>query len=114
MNWYLLAAAVLALTGLAHSVGGEIMIFPRMRAARTPYTGILWASWHLVTLLGASLCTVLVWLAQPHPPGLVPGYIAGSIAAATLAGAALVFYGTKGRHLGWLALLVVALFTSLA
>lgn len=111
MHWYLLAAALLAATGLVHSVMGQRMILRPMRAARTPYAGILWATWHLVTLTGLCIASVLVWLAQPAQSGAGASVPAWSIIAAMLAGSATVFFGTKGRHPGSIALLGVAILT---
>ena len=62
-NPLLLAAAGLALVGLVHSVLGEVLVFRTLRThGLVPTAGypvlrerqvrILWASWHLVTVLG--------------------------------------------------------------
>ena len=103
MNTYLAAAGILCfLIGLTHTVLGEVLVFQRLRAEgalipteggtalRERHVRILWASWHLATVFG--------WC----------------IAAAPLAGAFLVLVGTKGRHPGWVGLLVAAVLVVLA
>lgn len=70
-NPLLLAAAGLALVGLIHSVLGEVLVFRTLRThGLVPTAGypvlrerqvrILWASWHLVTVLGWAL-SALLW-----------------------------------------------------
>lgn len=122
MNGYFLSAALLAfLVGLIHSVMGERLIFqPLRRASRVPTAGgealpkshirILWATWHIVTLLGWAVAAILVRLSQTGPDEKV---IAGIVAVATAGSAALVFIGTRGRHPGWAGLLGVSALTLL-
>lgn len=119
MNTYFIAAAALAsVVGLAHSVLGEVMIFRRLRKPGRviPSEGgalllgsnvrILWASWHVLTVFGLGMAAMLMRLSRVHRDG--DAFIEGSIAASMLAGAALVLIGTKGRHPGWVGLLGVA------
>ncbi|MGQ0710257.1 MAG: hypothetical protein ACT4NV_10960 [Rhodoferax sp.] len=120
MTPYLLAAAALTVfVGLAHSVVGEWLVWRRhtLRTALGRQWGIVWASWHLATVLGAGLALVLVWLAQQAPTGLAGSpYLAPAraIAAASALSAALVAFATRGRHPGWLGLGGVALLVWLA
>lgn len=116
MNAYLIAAAVVvALTGLAHSVGGEWMIFRALRrqglvpsggapVLRGFQTRILWANWHLVTVLGWAIAALLAWLAQPSAQAASAGVIEAVLAAALAAGSGLVLLSNRGRHPGWIAL----------
>lgn len=120
MNGHLVAAAaVIALTGLAHSVGGEWMIFRALRrqgvvpsggqpVLRGFQTRILWANWHLVTVLGWALAALLLWLAQPAPRAASGGVIEQGAALALAAGGALVLWSNRGRHPGWMALWAAA------
>lgn len=120
MNAWLIAAAVLlVLVGAVHSVGGEILIFRRMRSAaliptnggtvlREPHVRILWATWHLVTILGVVPAAAMVWLALPENAALLQSGAPLTLGATMLAGALLVFVATKGKHLGWAGLLGVA------
>ena len=125
MNWYFFAAAVLLFAvGLVHSVLGERLIFRRMRAAGAiPTNGgqilheghvrILWASWHVATVLGWCMAVALVWLSLPSSGSQGASLVAQAIVAAMLACSLLVFVGTKGRHLGWVGFLSVAVLASL-
>ena len=125
MNWYFVAAAVLTFAvGIVHSVLGERLIFRRMRAIGfVPTNGgqvlheshvrILWASWHVVTAMGWCIAVVLAWLALPSSEKLASPLLAEAIAAAMLASSLLVLIGTKGRHLGWVGLLGVAVLAAL-
>lgn len=118
MTWSLLAAGLLlGLIGVIHSVLGERLIFRRMRAAgwiptdggtllRESHVRILWATWHLASVLGWGIAGLLcAWGFAPSPvAGAAPQLLAGAIAG----GAGLVLIGTRGRHPGWLGLLLVA------
>lgn len=121
MNAYFIAAAVLALlVGLAHSILGEIMIFRRLRKPGRiiPSDGgailtgsnirILWASWHVLTVFGWGMAAILAVLARPAARGVHDGAIEQAIMVSMLAGSALVLVATKARHPGWAGLLGVA------
>lgn len=123
MNTYLVAAAGLAaLVGLVHSVLGERLVFSRMRQGqlvptnggtvlRQPHVRILWASWHALTLLGWAVAAALFLLGSEPTRSELHASLLHVMALAVLGSAALVFYGTKARHPGWLGLLGVALLT---
>jgi hypothetical protein len=123
MNLYFLFAGLLAfLVGLVHSVLGERWVFKRMRAGgviptqggtllREPHVRILWASWHVVTVIGWCLAALLVWLALQPAAAERYRFVSGAIAVAMLASATLVCFATKGKHLGWVGLLAVAMLT---
>jgi hypothetical protein len=123
MNVYFLFAGVLAfVVGLVHSVLGERWVFERMRKAgvvptqggtvlREPHVRILWASWHVVTLIGWCLAALLVWLALQPAAAQRYQFVSGAIAVAMLASAVLVFFATSGKHIGWVGLLAVATLT---
>ena len=120
MNPYLMAAGVLAfIVGLVHSVLGEILIFRGLRSRgivptdggqllRERHVRIIWAIWHVLTVLGWCVATILWWLAQVSSPSQSHDFVARAIAAAMLVSAAFVFVGTKGKHPGWAGLLGVA------
>jgi len=134
MNPLLIAAALgLALVGLVHSVLGEIMVFRGLRtqgvrarglrhdvgatssnvptwalALPREHLGIVWASWHLVTLLGWALSALLWRLGTVPSDAALAAWVADVAGMVTLAGGMLVLYATRGRHPGWAALLVVA------
>jgi hypothetical protein len=125
MNWYFVSAAALAFTiGLVHSLLGERLIFRRMRTAgivptnggqvlREPQVRILWASWHVVTLMGWCVGVFLLWLAVPSSRLLGQSSIVTAVAVTMLGSSILVLFGTRGRHAGWVGLLGVAILTIL-
>lgn len=114
------AAAILAIVvALVHSILGEVMIFRRLRKKGRviPSDGgdrllgsnvrILWASWHVLTVLGLGMAAILLRLASTaHTPE--HDFIAQAIAVSMLGGSLLVLVGTRGRHPGWVGLLGVA------
>jgi hypothetical protein len=120
MNSYLTAAAALAvLVGLVHSVLGERLVFSRMRQGqlvptnggtvlRQPHVRILWASWHALSVLGWAIAAAILLLATEPSLNNLHASLLHVMAAAMLASAALVFYGTRARHPGWLGLLGIA------
>lgn len=122
MNGFFIAAAALAaLVGLIHSVMGERFIFRRLRkgglvpsiggeALRESHIRILWASWHVVTLLGWCIAVLLFRLSYLQSE---TAFVAGAIIVTMVGSAAVVFLGTRGRHPGWVGLLGVALLTGL-
>ena len=125
MNWYFTAAGVLTFAiGLVHSALGEQLIFRRMRSAgfiptnggqvlREPHVRILWASWHVVTAMGWCVAVALFWLALPSSKHLAQSLVAEAIVVSMLASSILVLVGTKGKHLGWVGLLGVAILTAI-
>ncbi len=126
MNLYYAAAGCLAfLVGLIHSVLGERLIFWRMRQGgfvpteggqllQERHVRILWASWHVLTVLGWGMAAILIWLSLPSSSGEPHTFIARAIIVAMLAGSLLVAVGTKARHPGWAGLLGVAILVWLA
>jgi hypothetical protein len=120
MNTYFFAAGLLLiLIGLVHSILGEKLIFRRMRqggfipthggpALREPHVRILWATWHVVSVLGFGFAALLLWLAQPAQAQLAQAFIAPTLIATLAASSALVLIGTKGKHPGWIGLLAAA------
>ncbi|SFC14966.1 hypothetical protein SAMN05428997_104231 [Bosea sp. CRIB-10] len=119
MQNYLIAAGVLMiLIGIAHSVIGEILIFRQLRAGaivpllappplRERHLRILWANWHLTSMLGWGLAALLILIAVAPDPSSHALHVR-IIAIATLAGSLLVLSATRGRHPGWFGLLVAA------
>ena len=116
----LVAGVITAVTGLIHSVFGEILIFRHVRnGGLVPAVGapplrernirIIWATWHLATVFGWAFAGVLFRLAFGHPSPT--SLILSAIVFAYLGGAILVLIGTKGRHPGWIALSAVAALT---
>jgi hypothetical protein len=119
MQTYLaVAAGVAFLTGVAHSVLGEMLIFRQLRRGtlvpeqdapplRSRNIRIIWATWHLATLFGWAFAGVLLQLALSPRASLVSLFLNAAIAAYA-GGSLLVLVGTRGRHPGWIALAAVA------
>ena len=126
MQPLILAAAALAtVTGIVHSVLGERLVFRHLRASTLvpslpapPLQGrhvrILWATWHLASVLAWAFAALLWRLAQRPDAALSPQSVLGIAATAFLAGAVLVLVGTRGRHPGWVALAIVGILSALA
>ena len=116
MQSLLTAAALLAgLTGLVHSFLGERLIFRHLRESSlvpsqpaAPLQGrhirILWATWHLASVLAWALAVLLWQVARAPGAAVSSAVILGAVAAAFVAGSVLVLVATRGRHPGWVAL----------
>ncbi|MGZ3182050.1 MAG: hypothetical protein ACXU8N_06370 [Telluria sp.] len=120
MNGYLATAAALTvLIGAMHSWLGERLVFSRMRrdgwvptdggtVLGRPHLRILWASWHVVTVLALGCAGLLLWLANPAAAAPDRALLLRAVALVMGACALLVCGGTRGRHPAWVALLAVA------
>ena len=117
--WLVGAAALVFLIGLVHSWLGELRIFRHLRRGGIVPTGgdpvlrafqtrILWASWHLVTVMAWTYSALLGWLAQPMARAASGGTVETAIAASLAVGAGLVLWSNRGRHPAWIALLAAA------
>ncbi|MBN8727752.1 MAG: hypothetical protein J0H15_08630 [Xanthomonadales bacterium] len=106
------AAALIALLGIAHSVLGERYILVRLFRRELPPlfggTGFtrrtLRFAWHLTTVLFVALAAVLAQLAGPYSTAA----LAGTIGVALLLSGLLSLFISRGRHLSWLVLLTAA------
>jgi hypothetical protein len=118
-GWLVGAAALVFVIGLVHSWLGELRIFRHLRRGGVVPTGgtpvlrafqtrILWASWHLVTVLAWALAALLLWLAQPAAQAASGGTVERICAVALVAGAGLVLWSNRGRHPAWIAPLAAA------
>ncbi len=117
MNPWLISSGILMIiTGVVHSVFGERLIFSRLRAGgliptdggshlRERHVRILWATWHFTSVLGWGAAFILLYAAN----AAVPALVIQTLVAAAAAGGILVLVGTRGKHPGWIALLMVAL-----
>ena len=118
-GWLVGAAALVFVIGLAHSWLGELRIFRHLREAGVVPTGgapalrafqtrILWASWHLVTVLAWAMAALLLWLAEPAARTASGGVVEHICVIALVAGAGLVLWSNRSRHPAWIALLAAA------
>lgn len=123
MNTYFLIAAILCfLLGLVHSVLGEYLIFKEKRIKgrfvpsktcvelKERHLRILWATWHLTSLFGWCIGAFLtkVSLQKPSLNSDLIDFIITSTSYTMLAAALLVLIATKGKHPGWVILLLIA------
>jgi hypothetical protein len=113
------AALVLLMVGTIHSILGEWLIFRHLRtggmvpAAAAPplrerHVRILWASWHIVSVLGWAFAAVLLRMAFPSEPQILQVFVQNAIVISLALSALLVLAGTRGRHPGWIGLLAAA------
>jgi hypothetical protein len=118
-HWLVGAAALVFIIGLVHSWLGELRVFRHLRRGGVVPTGgdpvlrafqtrILWASWHLVTVLGWALAALLLWLAEPAAQAVSGGVVERICTVALAAGAGLALWSNRGRHPAWIALLAAA------
>ena len=120
MNSYLLAAGILTiLLGFLHSILGEILIFRHMRQDTLVPTnggtkmdkaqlGIVWASWHVVSIFGWSLGAIILGRGMALTTTEFSALLENSILLGLIAASLMILIGTKGRHPAWLVLLVIA------
>jgi len=123
MNYLLMSAGILSIAiGLVHSILGEFLIFKNLRnGSLVPNISllplkernirILWATWHLASILGFAMGAILIQLAMTPEPST---FIIQAIALSMLLGSVLVFYATKAKHPGWVGLLGVTVLCWLA
>lgn len=110
----LVLAAVIAISlGIAHSILGEryilIRLFrrpdlPKLFGGTAFTTRTLRFAWHLTTLAWWGLAAVLLLLGQ-HPAD--PRRIALGVGLTFLASGVAALIGSRGRHLAWIAFLLI-------
>jgi len=126
MNIYIFLAGVLCLIlGIAHSILGELFIFKHKRKKgnlvpsksstdlKERHLRIIWATWHLATFFGCCFGAILVKIsfAAKLEPSL---FTLKAISYTMFFAAVLVLIGTKGKHPGWLVLLIVVVLLQIA
>jgi len=121
VQFLLIVAAIVAIiVGVVHSVLGEVLIFNKLRnSALVPSKPappleernirILWATWHLASLFGWAFAGLLLSIRMDSSSVQLAALYATTFAF--LGGSVLVLFGTKGKHPGWIGLLVVAILT---
>lgn len=112
-----LAAGIIFVVAIAHSYLGEHYIL--IRLFRRQDLPVLFGSdvftrrtlrmaWHLTTVAWWGIGALLL-VAAGRGPGALPQAQVGAIVAVTsLASAVVAFLGSRGRHLSWLAFLIVS------
>lgn len=117
MNVYFVVAAVLAIAiGLAHSMLGERYILIRLfRQQNLPHLfgtddftkRTLRFAWHLTTIMCFGFAALLLILGS-FPLDASGRRLSCAIAATFLASAVTALIGSRGRHLAWVVLLIIA------
>lgn len=116
----LLASCLTILVGLVHSYLGEKLIFSHLRNGqvvptrigeplRERHIRIIWATWHIVSILGIGMAGLLFWLSLPSTNIENVQLIKNTIAIPMFLSAMLVLWATKGKHPGWVGLSLVAI-----
>jgi hypothetical protein len=109
MIWLYCAAAMMAMTALAHSIIGERRLIGPMLAINDPIMAIPLArtilrfAWHLTSLLMLMTALMTIWPATPHALVLING-------ALWLGVGLFDAIATKGQHVGWPLLSLAGLF----
>ncbi|WP_103069811.1 hypothetical protein [Aquimarina sediminis] len=119
MNTYFFTAGILCiLLGIVHSILGEYLIFKNKRnkgklvpskkseGLRERHLRILWATWHLSSVFGWSIGAILIKIS--FAPEQMNSFIVQAIIYAMILSSLLVLVGTKGKHPGWIVLLIIA------
>jgi len=122
MNTYFFIAGLLCfLLGIAHSLLGELLIFKYKRhcgslvpSKESPdlkerQLRIIWVTWHLASIFGWCIGFIIVQISldQGELSGDFIGLIIKSIVVSMFLASLLVLIGTKGRHPGWIILLLI-------
>jgi len=117
----ILAAGYLAIfLGLIHSFLGEILIFQKLRdnelipshggdLLKARQVRILWASWHLVSIFGFGMASILIWLSLSTSNSSITEVLINIVSITMLCGTVLVLIGTKGKHPGWIVLTIIGI-----
>jgi hypothetical protein len=72
---------------------------------------ILWATWHLASAFGVGFAAILFFMAnRDSAPDAATAW---TLIVSFAAGSLLVLVATRGRHPGWIALLIVSVLTYL-
>lgn len=119
MNAVLLGAGVLSVgIGAAHSYLGEryilIRLFrrqdlPKLFGSDQFTRRTLRFAWHLTTMAWWGFGALLVLMAAAVPGGRAWQEVGAVVAAVFALSAVITLVGSRGRHLAWLAFLVIAL-----
>ncbi|MBC3757860.1 hypothetical protein H7U19_05550 [Hyunsoonleella sp. SJ7] len=124
MNQYLFIAGTLCLIlGLVHSILGEFLIFKNLKKSnkiiptiatsklKERHLRIIWATWHLTSLFGWCIGVLLIKIGtmQTEISVGMTQFMIACITITMLSASFLVFIATKGKHLGWIVLLIIGI-----
>ncbi len=126
MNNYLFIAGVLCfILGVVHSFLGEYLIFQHKRnkgslvpskesgALKERHLRIVWATWHLASVFGWCIGAILIKIAvtENQQNTEIIDFILNSVIYTMFLSSVLVLVGTKGKHPGWIVLLLIGILT---
>jgi len=126
MNIFLFISGILCFfLGIVHSFLGEYLIFKnkRKKGNLVPLKGgvelkerhlrILWATWHLASVFGWCIGAILIKIALSKNLQNIEfvNFILQAIVYAMGMSSLLVLIGTKGKHPGWIVLLIIGILT---
>ncbi len=119
MNIYILIAGILCIIlGLVHSILGEYLIFKDRRKTgnlvptkvgmelKERHLRIIWATWHLSTFFGWCIGALLIKISL-NQNMLDSEFMINSTIVTMFVSSLLVLIGTKGKHPGWIVLLLI-------
>ena len=124
MNVYFFVSGMLCfLLGIAHSLLGEYLIFKNKRnkgnlvptkvgtELKERHLHIIWASWHATSIFGWCIGLILIKMSfESNELDLVTtSFIIQSIIYAMFVSGLLVLFATKGKHPGWIVLLLIGI-----
>jgi len=124
MNIYFLITGILCfILGLVHSILGEYLIFRDKRnkgnlvpskvntELKERHLRIIWATWHLSSFFGWCIGAFLVKLSidQNMLDSEFINFMINSTIFTMFASSLLVLIGTKGKHPGWIVLLLIGI-----
>ncbi|MEO1049737.1 MAG: hypothetical protein AAFX87_03905 [Bacteroidota bacterium] len=124
MNIYFLIAGILFFVlGLAHSILGEYLIFRyrRNKGSIVPtkvseglkggHLRIIWATWHVASVVGWCVGALVTKIAVEQSKLDVEfvDFAVKAIVVTAFASSLLVLIGTKGKHPGWVVLLLISI-----
>jgi uncharacterized Tic20 family protein len=124
MNTYLCIAGILCfLLGIVHSILGEYLIFNSKRkkgnlvpskkseALKERHLRIVWATWHLASVFGWCIGAILIKISVSYNElkSTSIDFIILSIIYTMFLASLLVLVGTKGKHPGWVVLLLIGI-----
>jgi len=121
MNIFFLVAGILCfLLGIVHSYLGERLIFSSKRKSghlvptltndnfRERHLRIMWVTWHLTSIFGWCIGALIVAVSF-NQIELDTNLIIKIIISPMFFSSLLVLVGTKGKHPGWVVLLIIAI-----
>lgn len=121
--YYLIAGLLCFILGIVHSFLGEYLIFNQKRnsgklvpsiAGKTlkeRHLRIIWATWHLASVFGGCIGIVILKMAwiQEICDVSIASFIIKTVIYSMLLASLLVLVGTRGKHPGWIVLLLIAI-----